>query len=189
MKLRHLAASLAAFLPALASSSVAFAGDRVLRQAEYGFSVELPTGPICDSASGGHHHGWRAPLNGDCATASRSIIVLAEYNAPFHPSPEAAAHCSPVDGGSLSDGAKLGFSFAGRQSAACMTKAADGAILISVVTQAGRWPVTLSDNPPEFRTPWINYTAHLSTTPATLDDDLRLFRRALASIRIAPPMR
>ncbi|MGO4408904.1 MULTISPECIES: hypothetical protein [unclassified Brevundimonas] len=175
------------FLAAIFAATAAPADDRERAQSEYGFVVRFPAGKaICDSRSGEHPQGWVMPLDGDCAASTRRIIVLANYNAAFRASPRAATNCS-VEKFRAAGRAGLALSFNGRPSATCLERRSNGTVLVTVATQAGQWPLPQPDDPAAYRTPWINYYAYLETTRAKLDEDLKLFRSVIDSVRINTP--
>jgi hypothetical protein len=128
------------------------------------------------------------PLSGNCRHAPRSIIVLANYNAAFVRSPAEATYCSKQERGSLVRGAKLRLSFPGHRSATCFQEKRNGEMLITVSTQAWRWPDAETEGDADMReTAWINYDAYLSTTRATLQQDVETFRAVLKKIQIRRP--
>lgn len=174
MKLHLVAATLIALSP----------GAQVKQQQEFGFLVTFPKGPLCDSLSGNHHHGWALPLYGDCEGASRELTILANYNAAFYATAQAAAHC---EGNDLRKGAQLGLRFPKRRSVTCLTQNFDGSVLVAVVTQAGHWPNVNPDDSSDFHTPWINYCAYLRTDATHVNADVRTLKQVLASVQIAPP--
>ena len=154
---------------------------------EYGLYVGFPAHPAaCPAESGSHLHGWVLPLVGDCERHARSVVLWADWNVLFFPSPAEAAFCSQKEGGSLAAGAKFNLSFPGRPSATCVRTKADGTLLITVVTQAWRQPDARADDP-ESQTPWVNYYAYLSTDAAHLPGDLPGFRAVLAGVSLRLP--
>jgi len=156
---------------------------------EYGLAATFPAGArVCEALTGGSHlHGWAMPIYGDCEQMRRRITIWADWNAGFRRSPEDALFCSLEDRGSLVTGARLRLAFPRRRSATCRHDEPDGRILVEVMTQAWRWPDWRTATDPDSRAPLVNYSAILRTTPATLDADLRAFRRVLASVRLTKP--
>ncbi len=170
---------------ALAVVAASHAAGQTREQVEFGFSVRLPDRrPACENLSGDHPHGWGVPLEGDCKRAVRSLAILAGYNASFFGSPALAAYCDPS---ATRKGAKLGLRFPVTASATCLSTQPNGSVLVTVATQAGHWPDPQPDDPAEFRTPWINYYAYLTTTRSHFAADLAVFKDVLASVRISPP--
>ena len=130
------------------------------------------------------------PLSGTCQQARRSIIILANYNAAFLRSAEEATYCSSTDGGSLEKGAALKLAFPGHQSATCLKTKPNGEILVTVTTQAWRWPgAEGEDDPDERNSAWINYDAYLTTTRASFASDLLRFKSVLQQVQIGQPKR
>jgi hypothetical protein len=155
---------------------------------EYGLAVALPDrAKVCESLSGGHLHGWAIAIGGDCKNAARFISVLANWNAVFYRSPRAVALCSRREGGSFAKGSSLGLSFRGHPSATCFQEQPKGKILITVATQAWRWPDAGKSADPADRTSWVNYSAYLRTTRQSLSQDLRTFRTILEQVKISRP--
>jgi hypothetical protein len=175
---------------ALACISATASAERLQRRflKEYGLSVAFPRNAhVCDGLSWTHLHGWGTPIEGDCEATQRRITIWADWNAAFLRTPDEAAYCSAQDGGSLAAGARLGLTFAGRQSVTCRADAPDGSILITVVTQAWRWSDRHSNPDPALQLPRVNYYAYLRTTHLTLRDDLIRFRQVLRNVRIVRP--
>jgi hypothetical protein len=125
------------------------------------------------------------PLSGSCERAKRSINVLANYNAAFLRAPAQATYC---DGSSLKKGAALKLGFPGHRSATCVEEKRNGEILVTVTTQAWRWPDARAEGDADMQeTAWINYDAYLTTTRATLHQNLETFRAVLQKVRIQRP--
>lgn len=178
-------------LSAFIVSASASEAQRVKNE-EYRFSVAFPAGlRVCDAVSGAQPHGFFVHLNvdgGDCgAVAVKSdvsvISVYAYSNATFESSPEEeiAGVCREGVTGAMS-GRLKGLAFVGHHSARCQVQHVDGSVDIYVVAQAGTWPGTQES--PELKTPYVNYTASLHTTRDRMAEDLRIFSRVLKTVRI-----
>ena len=153
---------------------------------EYGLLIIFPSGArVCQSLTGDHLHGWWTPLSGTCKHSSRGINVLANWNAAFLRTPAEATYC---EGGSLKKGAALKLAFPGRRSATCFEAKRNGEILVTVTTQAWRWPDANKSNDPDWRdSAWVNYDAYLSTNRASFARDLRQFKSVLQKVQIRRP--
>jgi len=83
----------------------------------------------------------------------------------------------------------LRLAFPGHRSTACLQEKRNGEILVTVTTQAWRWPDAETEGDADMReTAWINYDAYLVTTRATLHRDLKTFRVVLNQVQIQRPM-
>jgi len=160
-----------------------------LQNKEYGFSVTIPGRAIsCEEASGGHPDGFSVLLN-PTSQGCRSRVpqpyvgLFGEYNVIYDDSPAKAMSrlCQPEQSG-LSVAKSPGLAFPGHISTACEKHAKSGWIDLFVVAQAGQWPPGGDEKP---GTPYINYIAQLHTTPKRLAEDLKTFKKILATAQIS----
>jgi len=162
---------------------------------EYGISARFPPGArVCYGLSGPHAHGFYARL-GDRRVAcwpSRdappvsAISIWGDGNSAFYRTLEEAsgAGCRTTDVGdhlTAPDGRP--FRLKGLAARVCERAEADGGFSIEVTAMAGRW----GGDDEEADTPYVIYTAGLTTTQKTLAADKVLFQRFLEGLVLTPP--
>ena len=181
------------FSALLAGPALLFAtktGPELYRNEEFGIAVSAPTGALlCPTLENEHDHGPIFILGPAQAKAcddvegNRTIVVFAGYNAAevskrlddflkWICANVANGHCRP---------APSGLQITGLPSKAARVNHSDGWIDIIVVTQAGK-----PDPNFDASVPLINYDLRLHTKARFLDEDLRIFRAVLATIRLSP---
>ncbi len=172
-------------LMAFASS----ASPRIYHNEEFGITLPVPERTLLCAFPPQHDHGPVFVLGGATNQAcfdldrNRAIVIFASYNA----SDETKKlldflwwECTGIAKhpcGLPPEGLRI----KGRTAAAARVDGADGWIDIFVVTQAGK-----PDPAFDASVPTINYDLSLRTTAEHLDEDLRVFRAVLASVRLAP---
>jgi len=161
---------------------------KIYRNPEFGITLPVPAGALlCTTPQEEHDHGPYMLL----ATADsegchdiehhRSVDVFASYNVSDETkrlSDFLKGQCAGVAGGPCRP-APGGLRIPGLPSASARVNRSDGWIEIIVVTQAG---TPDPDFDPSVRL--INYNLSLRTTPDHFEDDLRLFRIVLRTIRL-----
>ena len=164
----------------------------IYRNPEFGIVLPAPAGALlCATPQDEHDHGPVFLLGTTDATSChddiehhRYVDVFASYNVSddtkklheflkWECAHVAKGPCRPAPGG---------LCVPGLPSAAARVNRSDGWIEIIVVTQAGT-------PDPDFdpSVPFINYDLSLHTTPDHFEDDLRVFRIELQTIRLSPP--
>jgi hypothetical protein len=163
---------------------------QVYRNDEFGITVSVPKGTLlCLFPEDQHDHG-PVFLIGDadqkaCHDMShdRYVLIFASYNAIEETKKVGdflKEQCTGVGGGPCRPAPK-GLSISGMATKAARVNRADGWIDIIVVTQAGKPDPAFDSSVPS-----INYDLGLHTTAAYLDEDLRIFRAVLSTVRISP---
>ncbi len=168
----------------------------IYRNHQYGIRLQIPSGTLACMApvyeGNGADHGVQILLGTKdgslCSKSSgkRYIDVWAAYNAVedtkiLHDYLEDACEsvvkkaCSPAPANLHINGLKTE---AGR------SDRPDGSIEIIVATQAGKPAADFDTSVPS-----INYEVNLSTDTQNLDNDLKIFRTVLKTIKIAPSRR
>jgi hypothetical protein len=179
------------FLIALLSLSAAAAGPQAYRNDELGITAPVPKGTLlCLFPEDQHDHGavfliGNADENG-CYDMphNRYVVVFASYNAveetkKLHDFLK--EQCTGIGGGPCRP-APNGLRVDGMSTKAARVNRSDGWIDIIVVTQAGK-PDPACDR----SVPSINYDVGVHTSAPYLDEDLRIFRAVLKTVRLAPP--
>lgn len=162
----------------------------IFRNEEFGITLPIPDGALlCPVPENEHIHGPVMLLGTSVAKGcsdleqSRSIDVFASFNKIEDTKTLAKflkSQCTGVfKGKCLPAPPHLGIE--GMRSAAGRVNHSDGWIDILVVTQAGK-PDLLFDA----SVPSINYDLHLHTNREHLENDLRVFRSVLETIRLSP---
>lgn len=162
---------------------------------EYGVSARFPAGAhVCYGLSGPHAHGFYTRLGDQRAACwpSRNappvsaISIRADYNTAFYKTLEEASGegCRTTGVGdhlTAPDGRP--FRLKGFASRVCERAEANGGFSIEVTAMAGRW----RGDDEEADTPYIIYTARLTTTSDRLAADKVLFQRFLDGLVLRPP--
>jgi len=179
------------FLVVAVLLSAAPAKRGVYRNEEFGITVPVPKGALlCPTPDDQHDHGPAFLFATGGARGcrdldhARSVDVFASYNAAevtkklhdflkWECANVAKGPCRPAPGG---------LQVAGLPSEAARVDAPDGWVYIIVVTQAGKPDPAFDPSVPS-----VNYDLSLHTRPQNLEEDLRVFRRILQTIRLSPP--
>jgi len=171
--------------------NVSAASQDIYRNEEFGITLSVSKGLLlCPTPNDEHDHGPVLLLGNtntkDCSddlAIHRSIDVFASFNKIEDTKTLARflkSQCTGVfKGNCLPAPPHLGIE--GTRSAAGRVNDIDGWIDVVVVTQAGK-PDPLFDS----SVPSINYDLHLHTNREHLENDLRVFRSVLATIRLSP---
>lgn len=164
---------------------------QVYRNDEFGIRVPVPKGTLfCVPPEGQHDHGpiflpgSSDPSACDDIDHNRYVLIFASYNAIEETKKLGGflkEQCTGI-GGCPCRPAPDGLRVAGMATKAARVNRSDGWIDIIVVTQAGK-PA------PDFdpSVPSVNYDLTLHTKPRYLEEDLRIFRAVLSTVRLAPP--
>lgn len=163
----------------------------VYRNPEFGITVPVPSGTLsCPTSVNEHDHGPVFLVNATdtkgCHSLdhNRYIGIFASYNAVDETKriyDFLNSECQGVYGGPC-DRAPARLYVRGLRSASARVSERSGWLDVVVVTQAGK-PDPLYDA----TVPSVNYDINLHTKPPYLDEDLRIFRELLRTIRLAPP--
>lgn len=160
---------------------------RVYRNAEFRVDLRVPQEAfLCSSPKGEHDHGFFIILGNatakDCPDYAhhRSVGLFAFYNAldeTKHLAGLLKMGCDTTEG--QCEPAPSGLGMPGLASAAGQVKHSDGWIDLIVVTQAGE------PSPMEPAEPSINYIFDLHTRSEHLEEDLKVFRKILQTVKLA----
>lgn len=174
-----------------AISSTVTAKPRIYRNPEFGIVLPVPDAALpCPAHKNEHDHGPTMLLGAadtrGCRDLEhhRSIEVFASYNVVERTKELPGFlndQCVGVDGGPCQP-APNGLQMTGRPSAAASVNRPDGWTVIVVVTQAGAPDPGIDGNVPS-----VNYGLVLHTTSDHMEQDLRVFRTVLQTIRLSPP--
>jgi hypothetical protein len=151
---------------------------------EFGLRATIPGSyPECVANTQGHIHGVGTVLLGrDCENAGRqpAFNVWANYNTTDHPNALEVLRGNECTGSRLrwADDEWRG-AISGLRTAVCRFDGPGDAIELRLAAQAWKWPGDAH--------PYINYTANFSSTKSRVDQDLQVFKRFVASIRIVKP--
>ncbi|MGB8524323.1 MAG: hypothetical protein WCD43_15260 [Candidatus Acidiferrales bacterium] len=179
-----------AFLITSLSLSATAEGPRVYRNDEFGITVPVPEGTLfCVPPEDQHDHGPvflignPKPQACDDIEHNRHVVIFASYNAAEVTKKLQGFlkwECAGMHGGTCHQ-APEGLSIPAMATKAGKVNRSDGWIDIIVVTQAGK-PA------PDFDplVPSVNYDLTLHTKPPYLEEDLRIFRAVLSTVRLAP---
>ena len=163
---------------------------QVYRNDEFGITVPVPKNTLfCVPREDQHDHGPiflpEGSIQGACDDIdhSRYVLIFASYNAiedtkklnDFF-----KEQCTGIGGGPCHQ-APGGLRIPGMAIKAGRVDRSDGWIDVIVVTRAGK-PA------PDFdpHVPSVNYDLTLHTKPRHLDEDLRIFRAVLSTVRLSP---
>jgi hypothetical protein len=152
---------------------------------EFGLEVRFPGGlAVCPASSGGHPHGFYARLGGEHLSCGdhqeneAAMGIYASYNTSFRTSPQANLPCRTGS----SPGRKLvdirNLAIGNLRSVSCAIRLDDGTLQIFVAAQGGSWGTGAQSA--EFRSPYIDYMASLSTRPNRARRDMESFRLFLS---------
>lgn len=186
MKSRSLRSLGVGFLAGLTFPLLAYA--ETYRNAEFGFSVDVPDGaPTCRGEPPEHNHGLDIFLD-DGADGCRDLLkrpfvgIFATYNAMFDPNPEAHLQllCN-ADDGKLTEPPD-GLRIDGRHSAICRLERTDGWIEVRIVAQ--NVEISEADALTEGTVPGVNYEILLRTKPERYHVDLVELRTILSTVHI-----
>jgi hypothetical protein len=189
---RYVSKPLKAFLGSALVALMAFAdgtNTRVYHNEEFGITLPVPEATLLCAFPPQHDHGPVFMLGGvdnhACFDLERNrvIDIFASYNASDDTKKLLDFlrwECTAIAKHPC-DLPPEGLRIKGRTAAAGRVDGADGWINIFVVTQAGK-----PDPAFDASVPTINYDLRLHTTPQHLDEDLRLFRAILATVRLSP---
>jgi hypothetical protein len=175
---------------AAAISISATAKPRIYTNAEYGIALPIASGELlCRAPKNEHDHG-PALLLGTSSTRGcrdsghhRSIAIFATYTIEAEDPPSYLNdECTRGAMGGPCQPAPAGLEIAGLASASARVNHPDGRIEIVVVAQAGTPDPAFDPVVPPF-----SYDLSLYTTPEHLEEDLRVFRTVLKTIRLSPP--
>jgi hypothetical protein len=155
---------------------------------EYGVSARFPAGAhVCYGLSGPHAHGFYTRLGDQRAACwpSRNappvsaISIWGDGNSAFYKTlEEASGEACRTTG---PDGRP--FRLKGFASRVCERAEANGGFSIEVTAMAGRW----GGDDEEADTPYVIYTAGLTTTSDRFAADRRVFQRFLDGLVLTPP--
>jgi hypothetical protein len=162
---------------------------------EYGVSARFPAGAhVCYGLSGPHAHGFYTRLGDQRAACwpSRNappvsaISIWGDGNSAFYKTLEEASGeaCRTTGVGdhlTAPDGRP--FRLKGFASRVCERAEANGGFSIEVTAMAGRW----GGDDEEADTPYVIYTAGLTTTSDRFAADRRVFQRFLDGLVLTPP--
>ena len=155
--------------------------DGTVEVPDYQFSAMLPERCRTLIADiGGHVHGVIVTLGGECrAQASdRYIAIWADFNSADFTNALAMMKqlgtcAKPV----WAEGAWAA-AIDGFRTASCHSEASDGWVEVTLLAMGGAWPKT----PFTPTTPFISYRVTLTTTKASLEQDMAVFRKFVCSI-------
>ncbi len=171
---------------------IAFAGGanpRTYHNEEFGITLPVPEHTLLCAFPPQHDHGPVFMLGGANNQAcfglerNRAIVIYASYNASDTTKKLLdflSWECNGIAKGPCGLPPE-GLRVKGRTAAAARVDGADGWLNIFVVTQAGKPDPAFDPSVPS-----INYDLSLHTTAEHLDEDLRIFRAILATIRLSP---
>jgi hypothetical protein len=164
---------------------------QVYRNDEFGITVPIPLGVVyCVPSEYQHDHGpvflLGSPDRQACDEIDhqRYVLIFASYNAVEETKKLRdflKEQCTGVGGGPCRP-APYGLHITGMATKAARVNRSDGWIDIIVVTQAGKPDPAFDPSVPS-----INYDAGLHTAPQYLEEDLRIFRAVLSTVRLSPP--
>jgi hypothetical protein len=164
---------------------------QVYRNDEFGITVPVPNGPLfCVPPEDRHDHGpiflpgSSDPGACDDIDHNRHVLIFASYNAvedrktlrDFFKD-----QCTGIGGGTCLK-APEGLRIPGMATKAGRVNRSDGWIDVIVVTQAGKPDPAFDPSVPS-----VNYDLTLHTNPRYFEEDLRIFRTVLSTVRLAPP--
>jgi hypothetical protein len=180
-----------AFLIALLSLSAAAAGPQFYRNGEFGITVPVPKGTLlCLFPGDQHDHGPVFLIGNADENAcydmrhNRYVVIFASYNAVEETKKLGdflKEQCTGIGGGPCRP-APNGLRITGMATKAARVNRSDGWIDIIVVTQAGKPDPAFDPSVPS-----INYDVGLHTSAPYLEEDLRIFRAVLSTVRLSPP--
>lgn len=172
-----------------------FSQSQFYRNREFGISLPIPQGTLaCISPvyqGNGIDHGpqillW--PIDASFCSKSSGKRYVGIFAGPMTDDWKTLhGHLESLcedDGKRACSAAPTGLQINGLQSKAGRLDHPDGTIEIIVVTAAGR-----PDPDYDPKVPLFNYSLSLDTDAQHLDDDLKIFRVILQTIRISPPER
>ena len=154
------------------------------RNADYGFSVAVPTGvKLCTDPPPNPDHGAGLLLDPSISCealpdAEPSIDVNAEFNSIEKQNLEELKNYT-CNGSDSRGTVPNGLTIPGHKTVSCLLKSGNGKVEIWIVAQVRR-----GDNIDI----WINYKVSLFTTESRLDKDLLTLRRVLAGMRLFKPL-
>lgn len=167
---------------------------RIYRNEEFGITVPVPTETLpCFAPADEHDHGpvfllgttdAQQCADSDKIESNRYVGIFAFFNAleDIERLPDFRKWDCAVVASRPCGPAPQGLRIVGLRSASAEVIEPKGWIDVIVVTQAGK-----PDPRYDPKVPTVNYELRLHTKAAYLNEDLRVFREVLRTIRLAPP--
>ncbi len=175
----------AVYFVAIAMHSQGASPPKIYRNDEFGVRLPVPkAGFLCASPRDEHEHGFVILLGSgrseNCRSAGyhRSVVLFAFGNAlddTKHLAGLLNMECEIAEG---CQSGPAGLEIAGLPTASGRVKGPDGWIELVVVTQAGK-PSGYEPNEPS-----VNYIFSLYTRPEYLEEDLKVFRTILQTVKL-----
>lgn len=163
------------------------ARPKIYSNSEFGINLPIPSeGLLCSSPKDEHNHGFGILLGGGSAEAChedahhRSVFLFAFFNALDNTKHLPGLLSMGCDGaGGRCQPGPAGLHVTGLASVTGRVNLPHGWIVVIVATQAGV-PTAFDPNEPS-----VNYLFSLRTRPEHLDEDLKVFRTILQTVKLS----
>ena len=160
-------------------------GQAPVRNGEYGFEAAFPANhPVCEARSGEHPHGFYVNLEAPCREGEpgeRSLSIWADYNtAEWGLDQLRNGYCGANSVSPPPNVANM--SIGGLKTKNCMTKGAEGEIVVTAVAQRGS--AAKEYGAPNAVGGHINYRVTLVTTQQKLSEDVQAYRSLLNGLKM-----